>query len=83
MGVSKRAAEGAAFAVAIDLAFALVAGKPASTTGAATPTPLTSLLQQLSGPSSAADAGRDRGGQVDAMPAASREADSIDDFWNR
>ncbi len=86
MGVSKQAGEGLAFAVAIDHASALVIsgrGIPAAVTSSQTP--LTSLQQQMSGGRSDTDAERERGEQAyaDAMLAASRAADSIDEYWSR
>ena len=85
IGVSRQTAEGVAFAVAIDHASPLATGGAAAVTPSGPQTPLTSLQQQMSGRPSDSDAERDRGEKTyaDAMLAASRAADSIDDFWNR
>jgi S1-C subfamily serine protease len=81
IGVSKQAGEGLAFAVAVDHATALLNGQ----TAISTDTPLGSLQQQMSGGRSDADTVRDRGEAqyTQALQAASRAADSIDDYWNR
>jgi len=86
IGVSKQAGEGLAFAVAIDHALPMVAGgAPAGIASTATPTPISSLQQQMTGSTSDSDATRDRGERTfaDAMVAAGRAADAIDDYWNR
>jgi trypsin-like peptidase len=86
IGVSKQAGEGLAFAVAIDHALPMVvAGPAAPIVSNSLQTPITSLQQQMSGTASDSDLTRDRGERAfsDAMLAASRAADSIDDYWNR
>jgi S1-C subfamily serine protease len=86
IGVSKQAGEGLAFAVAIDHALPLVGGRaPGAPVSSSAHTPIASLQQQMTASSSEADAARDRGERAfsDAMQAAGRAADSIDDYWNR
>src|SRR6185436_3941074 len=83
LGVSKQTAEGLAFAVAIDHASALLSGQSVPTGQ----TPLRNLQQQMSGTSvgSDTDAARTRGEEqyAQAMVAAGRAADSIDEYWSR
>jgi S1-C subfamily serine protease len=81
ISVSKQAGEGLAFAVAIEHATPLLNGQ----SSLSTETPLGSLQQQMAGVKSDADAVRDRGVALydQQMQAASRAADSLDDFWNR
>jgi putative serine protease PepD len=81
MGISRQGGEGLAFAVAIDHASALLNGQ-SSTTGE---TPLGALRDQMAGTTSSADAARDQGEAqyAQALQAASRAADSIDNYWNR
>ena len=81
LGVSKQTAEGLAFAVAIDHASALLAGQTTPTGQ----TPLRNLQQQLSGTGSDTDVVRNRGEEqyTQALQAAGRAADAIDEYWNR
>jgi S1-C subfamily serine protease len=81
LGVSRQAAEGLAFAVAIDHASPLLNGQT-SETGT---TLLGSIQEQLSGTPSDAGTARTRGeGQyAEALQVAGRAADSIDSLWNR
>src|SRR4051812_30910264 len=81
LGVSKQTSEGLAFAVAIDHAASLLAGET-TTTGQ---TPLGSLQQQMSGSSSDTEVTRSHGEEqyVQALQAAGRAADAIDDYWNK
>jgi S1-C subfamily serine protease len=81
LGVSKQTSEGLAFAVAIDHAAALLAGET-TVTGQ---TPLGGLQQQMSGSGSDTEVTRSRGEEqyVQALQAAGRAADAIDDYWNK
>jgi S1-C subfamily serine protease len=81
LGVSKQTSEGLAFAVAIDHAASLLAGET-TTTGQ---TPLGSLQQQMSGSGSDTEVTRSHGEEqyVQALQAAGRAADSIDEYWNK
>jgi S1-C subfamily serine protease len=80
LGVASRAAQGLAFAVAIDHATALLNGKVEPTFQ----TPLTALNDTMSG-TTPADSARAQGentyGRV--MEAASRYADQVDTYWQR
>jgi S1-C subfamily serine protease len=81
MGVAKQAAEGVAFAVAIDHAVALLNGQTTS----AAQTPLGGLQQQMSGGRSEVDTARDRGEAqyVQAVQTARQAADNLDAYWTR
>jgi S1-C subfamily serine protease len=80
IGVAPRAAQGVAFAVAIDHASPLLDGRPP----AAAQDPLTALNRAMGAPSES-DQRRARGaqeyGQVVAW--AARNADQLDAYWNR
>jgi len=81
LGVSRQTGEGLAFAVAIDHASPLLNGQTSETGN----TLLGSMQEQLSGAPGDAGAARNQGEAQysQALQAASRAADSIDNLWGR
>ncbi len=82
LGVKSADAQGLSFAVAVEHAQALLAGKrPAGGRG----TPLSTLNQAMSGrpAAPATDAGRDRGAKTyqEAIAAQAQRADALDERW--
>ena len=80
IGIAPRAAQGVAFAVAIDHASALLGGR----TAPAAQTPLTALNRAMGGPTES-DQSRAQGEQQYAQVVqwAARNADQLDAYWNR
>ena len=87
LGVRASVAQGLSFAIAIEHAADLLAGRKHD--ASSTSTPLASLTQTLhdsgSTGASEADARRDRAAQAfeQAMAGEGQKADALDDYWNR
>jgi S1-C subfamily serine protease len=81
MRIAERGAQGLAFAVAIDHATALLAGRPAAVSS----TPLLQSLNRAVEPPSGAGDLRERGTQAyqATLEAVANRADSVDSFWSR
>ncbi|HZP48884.1 MAG TPA: trypsin-like peptidase domain-containing protein [Vicinamibacterales bacterium] len=84
LGIRSAVAQGLSFAIAVDYAADLLAGRPPAASSASTPlTSLTRTLQERGG--SEADEQRDRAaaGFEAAMADLGRRADAFDDYWRR
>jgi hypothetical protein len=81
MGIRSAVAQGLSFAIAIDHAVDLLAGRRPSATG----TPIASLNKAMNGPGGQleADSGRDQAGRAfdQAIARVGRRADSLDGQW--